>query len=262
MGIEPRWDVRWYEVVDSTNLEARRLLAQGATEGLVVSAAHQTAGRGRMDRSWLDRPGKSLLVSLVFRKMDPFLATALVAVSARAAVRRLGGEGPLCKWPNDLVYGEKKVGGLLTESFRREGAEFLIIGLGLNVGYLPEELNFPARLPPTSLLLEEGKLWNVKDVLRTLLQELEERMRERSGNLIDEYRACIAYLGHRVVMENYAICSRSGGGRGEHVTSLERCGSRLEGILAGVDEKGHLLLEVDKEMVSVAAGDLSPILGT
>lgn len=261
MGIEHRWKVRRYEVLDSTNLEARRLLARGAHEGLVVTAAHQTAGRGRMDRNWLDRPGKSLLASLVFCMKEPFTAAALVAVSARAAVRSLGGEGPLCKWPNDLVYGERKVGGLLTESFRREGADFLIVGLGLNVGYLPEDLNFPARLPPTSLLIEEGKLWSPGEILQTLLHELEGRMREGGKDFMEEYRVNMAYLGHRVVVEDYVIKDPGGDRQEAREASLARDGTRLEGILAGVDESGNLLLEVGKNTISVVAGDLSPLHG-
>ncbi|WP_287154088.1 biotin--[acetyl-CoA-carboxylase] ligase [Candidatus Solincola tengchongensis] len=261
MGMGLRWDVRRYDVLDSTNLEARRLLARGAREGLVVTAAHQTAGRGRMDRSWLDRPGKSLLASLVFRKKDPFAVAALVAVSVRAAVRSLGGEGPLCKWPNDLVYGKRKVGGLLAESFRHQGTDFLIVGLGLNVGYLPEELNFFARLPPTSLLIEEGKSWSAEEILHALLCELEGRIREGLRDSMEEYQTNMAYRGYWVVVENYVIKGPAGEGREEQESSLARDGTRLEGILAGVDESGNLLLEVGKNTISVVAGDLSPLHG-
>ncbi|MDI6874075.1 biotin--[acetyl-CoA-carboxylase] ligase [Candidatus Solincola sp.] len=259
MGSDIHWDVRRYESLDSTNLEARRLLARGASEGLVVTAVHQTAGRGRMDRSWLDRPGKSLLVSLALRDVEPFRAAALAALSARAAVRRLGGAGPLCKWPNDLVYGDRKVGGVLTESFRRDGDHFLIVGLGLNVGYLPEELNFPARLPPTSLLLEEGRLWGVEELLHALLGEMENRLREEGRNLVEEYRANLAYRGRQVVVEDFVICGLRRGGREEGEVAPERRGALLEGLLVGVDELGNLLLEVGGKVLPVSAGDLAPL---
>lgn len=261
MVVDMRWEVRRYESLDSTNLEARRLLSRGASEGLVVVASHQTAGRGRMDRSWLDRPGKSLLASLVLRGMEPFRAAALTALSARAAVRRLGGAGPLCKWPNDLVYGERKVGGVLTESFRRDGDRFLIVGLGLNVGYLPEELNFPARLPPTSLLIEEGRLWSVDKVLDAFLGEARVRLLEEEGRLVGEYRASLAYRGRRVLVEDYVIYGR-GSGRGEgRGPDPEGKGARLEGFLMGVDAAGNLLLEVGDQVLPVAAGDLLPLPG-
>ena len=82
----PAWDVREYRTVDSTNLEARRLLRAGASSGLVVVANHQTGGRGRMGRSWLDLPGKSLMVSLVLEGVGGFDAALLVSLSIRAAI--------------------------------------------------------------------------------------------------------------------------------------------------------------------------------
>lgn len=259
MGIHIHWDVRRYGTLDSTNLEARRLLARGASEGLVVVASHQTAGRGRMDRSWLDRPGKSLLVSLVLRDMEPFHAAAVVSLSARAAVRRLGGEGPLCKWPNDLVYGSRKVGGVLAESFRRELDRFLIVGLGLNVAYLAEELGFPTRLAPTSLLVEEGRLWNVDEILHAILGEVGDRLRGGRGEVMEEYRASLAYRGQRVKVEDFVICRSRQDGREEREVASERRGALLEGLLVGVDDLGNLLLEAGREILAVAAGDLAPL---
>ncbi|MGQ9476629.1 MAG: biotin--[acetyl-CoA-carboxylase] ligase [Actinomycetota bacterium] len=252
-----RWDVRRYESLDSTNLEARRLLGRGASEGLVVTAAHQTAGRGRMDRNWLDLPGKSLLVSLVLREMEPFWAAATVALSARAAVIRLGGKGPMCKWPNDLVYGERKVGGVLAESFRRGGEEFLIVGLGINVGYLPGELNFPARLPPTSLLVEEGRLWDVEELLGAILVETGKRLWDEEGGWLEEYGQCLAYRGCRVVVENYVICGPRFMEKGS--VAMGGSGDRLEGFLVGVDRLGNLLLETADVISRVASGDLAPL---
>lgn len=250
------WEVRRYQSLDSTNLEAKRLLARGASEGLVVTAGHQTKGRGRLDRNWLDRPGKSLLVSVVLREVEPFRAAALAALSARAAVRRLGGEGPLCKWPNDLVYGTRKVGGVLTESFRRDDDRFLIVGLGLNVGYLPEELDFPARLPPTSLLVEEGRLWSAEELLEALLGEAGERIGWGEGRLLEEYRENLAYRGRKVMVENYVTWDLMVEWRTEN---LGAGGRRLSGILAGVDERGNLLVEAEGQFMRVAAGDLSPL---
>ncbi len=254
-----RWDVRRYASLDSTNLEARRLLYEGASEGLVVTADHQTAGRGRMGRCWVDRPRKSLLASLVLRDVEPFLAAAAVALSARAAVRRLGGEGPLCKWPNDMVYGGRKVGGVLTESCRRGGEEFLVVGVGINVAYTPEELDFPARLPPTSLLVEEGCLWGVEELLEALLEELEVRLGRGLNDILEEYRAHLAYRGCRVVLEDHVIL---GSGRGEGKKGTPRgSGERLEGVLMDVDEAGNLLIREADALIRVASGDLIP-LGT
>ena len=161
----PVWDIHRYESIDSTNLEARRLLAAGASRGLVVTARHQTGGRGRMGRDWLDLPGKSLMVSLVWEGSGDFEDARLVSLSMRAAIVAAGGKGPGFKWPNDLVYGSKKVGGILSESCSAGGKDHVIVGLGLNVGYLPGELDIPARITPTSLLIEEGRMWDIEELL-------------------------------------------------------------------------------------------------
>lgn len=250
------WDVRRYDTIDSTNLEARRLLSEGASAGLVVIAGHQTAGRGRLDRSWLDHPGKSLLVSLVLKETEPFRAAAMVALSARAAVTSLGGKGPLCKWPNDLVYEERKVGGILSESYRAQDGGLLIVGLGMNVGYLPGELKFSSRLPPTSLLIEEGKLWSVEEILQALLNEVRVRLYRERDRIWEEYRDNLAYTGREVFVENYTMPNTAAG-------ETERDGipvsGSLRGILMGVDAEGNLELKAAGKKVKVASGDLIPL---
>jgi len=252
------WKVFEHRVLDSTNLEARRLLAKGYGAGLVVVARHQTAGRGRMGRGWLDRPGKSLLVSLILEEMEGFRAGALAAVSARAAVMRLGGSGPLLKWPNDLVYGPRKVGGILSELAETGRGRFVVVGLGLNVTYLPGELEIRGKLPPTSLLIEEGMTFDAEELLRVFLDEMGVRMGEGDAGWMEEYRAHLAYRGEEVAVTGYTL-------RGEGTVGARRewgWGSSrgtLSGILAGVDDGGYLLLRVGRETLAVASGDLVPL---
>ena len=106
-----------------------------------------------MGRDWLDLPGKSLMASLVWEGSGGFGDVLLVSLSMRAAIVAAGGEGPDFKWPNDLVYGARKVGGILSESCSEGGRRYIIVGIGLNVGYLPGELDINTRIPPTSLLI-------------------------------------------------------------------------------------------------------------
>ncbi|MDI6830354.1 MAG: biotin--[acetyl-CoA-carboxylase] ligase [Actinomycetota bacterium] len=243
----PSWEIREYDTLDSTNLEARRLLEGGAPEGLVVVARHQTGGRGRMGRQWLDLPGKSLMFSVALRESSGFRASVRVALAARAAVVELGGRGPDLKWPNDLVYGERKVGGVLSESFARETGELVIVGLGLNVGYLPGELDFEARLPPTSLLIEEGRTWDRMELLRAALSGLRERWGAAWDACMEEYRAHLAFLGREVTVNPpYALAGSSG-----------RREEEVRGLLRGVDEEGNLLLEAGGELLRVASGDVA-----
>ena len=102
----------------STNTVALEAAAAGEPEGYVVVADHQTAGRGRLGRAWVAPPGTALLVSVLLR---PPPATAHLAVSAlscaaAAACERVAGVTPVLKWPNDLLAGDRKLGGVLAET--------------------------------------------------------------------------------------------------------------------------------------------------
>jgi len=243
----PPWDIREYATLDSTNLEARRLLDAGAGEGLVVTALHQTGGRGRMGREWYDLPGKSLMFSLALGGVRGFDAAVMAAVAVRRAVAGMGGRGPDFKWPNDLVYGDRKAGGILSESCSSRGRDLVIVGVGLNVGYLPGELAVPARLQPTSLLVEEGRTWDRVELLHAALRVLRELRRAEREEWLEDYRSHLAFLGKRVtVSPPYAVLGRRGRQEGE-----------LSGVMRGVDDRGNLLLEADGEMLRVASGDVA-----
>jgi BirA family biotin operon repressor/biotin-[acetyl-CoA-carboxylase] ligase len=252
----PAWDIRDYESIDSTNLEAKRLLDAGASPGLVVTARHQTGGRGRMGRGWLDQPGKSLIVSLVLEDVEGFDSSMLVALAARAAIITAGGEGPRFKWPNDLVYGNRKAGGILAETYGSKEASpgshdaaaemITIVGLGLNVAYLPGELDVPAKLPPTSLLIEEGIIWNSGELLRGLLHGLEERWSRTRGELMSEYRDNLAYRGEAVrISAPYASLDDLAGMRED-----------FEAVVQDVDDAGNLILGIGEKTLRLVSGDL------
>ena len=112
--------VRFDEVTGSTNATALGMAEAGAPEWTLVAAGHQTAGRGRLGRTWMDRAGAALMFSFVVRPpleperagLIPLLAGAAMA----AAIRDVAGADVRCKWPNDLLVGDAKVGGILVES--------------------------------------------------------------------------------------------------------------------------------------------------
>jgi BirA family transcriptional regulator, biotin operon repressor / biotin---[acetyl-CoA-carboxylase] ligase len=242
----PAWDIREYQSVDSTNLEAKRLLDAGASAGLVVTADHQTGGRGRLGRSWLDLPGKSLMVSLALEGLSGFDWALLVSLSMRAAIIEAGGEGPRLKWPNDLVYGDRKVGGILSEIHTLKGKVYVITGLGLNVGYLPGELAISAKLRPTSLLIEEGRIWDRGELLQGMLRELEAKLEGDRKEWLSEYRRNLAFVGSAVRIDPpFAVLGEPGYREG-----------RIEGILRGVDDDGNILLEIEGRTLRLASGDM------
>ncbi|MGI8806654.1 MAG: biotin--[acetyl-CoA-carboxylase] ligase [Acidimicrobiales bacterium] len=125
-------DVRWFPEIDSTNRLAAELARDGAPDGLVVGADHQTAGRGRRGRTWESRPGSALLVSVVLRPV-PALVTLAAGVAAAEACEAVAGVPARLKWPNDVMSAAGKLGGILSELV----GDAAVVGLGLNLSWAP-----------------------------------------------------------------------------------------------------------------------------
>lgn len=138
-----RFRVRWFDQLPSTNdyaLEAGRV---GEAAGLVVIADHQTEGRGRLGRKWETEPGAALLGSLLLRPEggvhDAHRYTTVVAVALMNAVEKVTGVRPQLKWPNDLVWQERKLAGVLTEFEDGPNGYLLVVGAGTNVSPVAPE---------------------------------------------------------------------------------------------------------------------------
>src|SRR5438105_7167881 len=131
----PDAPVHYYDVIDSTNAAALALAREGASEWTLVAAGHQTAGRGRLGRRWESAPGASLLFSFVLRpRIEPERAAILTLLAGAAMAHACGDNGRrvACKWPNDLLLDEKKVGGILAEASVAAGRlESVIVGVGV-----------------------------------------------------------------------------------------------------------------------------------
>jgi BirA family transcriptional regulator, biotin operon repressor / biotin---[acetyl-CoA-carboxylase] ligase len=140
-------DVRWFEVVDSTNRYLLERAAAGEPEGVVAVADEQTAGRGRLGRTWVAPAGSALLVSALLRPALPAerthlvtLAAGLAALDAVDALTSVeAGIRAGLKWPNDVVVDDRKLAGILAEA---DGAGAVVVGMGCNVrpDVLPTEL--------------------------------------------------------------------------------------------------------------------------
>jgi BirA family transcriptional regulator, biotin operon repressor / biotin---[acetyl-CoA-carboxylase] ligase len=175
----------------STNAD---LLAAGGDlpDGTVLVADRQTAGRGRLDRSWESPPdervdggqaeGLNLLMSMLFR-VEPAMAHDLVrrvAIAAARACERVAGVSPTMKWPNDLLLGDEKLAGILAQA----GQNFVVVGIGLNVAWAPDGA---ARLPVGSR----------DQVLQALLEEFA----SLPSDISSEYRERLGTLGRDVRVE-------------------------------------------------------------
>ena len=139
--------------IGSTNDVVHELAVAGAAEGLLVLADEQTAGRGRLDRSWWAPPGASVLMSLLLRPaLSARLAGQLpmcLGLAAVEGIEDVTGLRPALKWPNDVVWDGRKLGGMLTE-LRADGArlDYAVLGLGLNVNVTFDEPPVASRSAP------------------------------------------------------------------------------------------------------------------
>jgi BirA family biotin operon repressor/biotin-[acetyl-CoA-carboxylase] ligase len=135
--------IHYFEEIDSTNNRAVSLAVDGAGEGEVVIADHQTAGKGRLrDRVWHSPPGSNLYTSIILRPaIQPAHAQVLTLVAGVALAELLSAYCPVTlKWPNDILAGDKKISGILTEMKIRGGnIDFVVVGIGININMEPDD---------------------------------------------------------------------------------------------------------------------------
>ncbi len=228
------WLVRWLTEVDSTNRYVLDEARAGAPAGLVAVAEHQTAGRGRLGRTWVAPPAASLLMSVLLRPDLPADQRHLVVIAAALAmaeaVEAETGVTAGLKWPNDLLVGDRKLAGILAEA----SGDAVVVGIGVNLHWedVPDELTEIA----TACNLEGGRPTTREAVLGAFLAGYQTRL----ANLIAtraSYEARLVTIGRRVRIEQPA--------------------GVLVGVAVGIDAAGHLLVRSDDETtVTVAVGDV------
>lgn len=192
-----RWDVHYVAETGSTNADLAALARGGVAPGRVLWTGHQTAGRGRLGRTWEAPPGTSLLASILLPADDvPFLVVARVALAAADACARLSGLEVALKWPNDLLVGDRKLAGLLAET--EAGSATVVVGIGCNVDWPPE-----ARSPDLGdrvAALSDGPFGPPapSTLLDALLEALQAWLLLPSAEVLSAYRGRCATLGREV----------------------------------------------------------------
>jgi BirA family transcriptional regulator, biotin operon repressor / biotin---[acetyl-CoA-carboxylase] ligase len=193
----PAWvpEVRYLEATDSTNRQAMAWAREGAPHGALVLADFQTAGRGRLGRSWVAPPGSSLLFSAVLRPgWEPGFRPLLTLAAAAAICECLSDLGfdPGLKWPNDVLLADRKVAGILAEA----AGDVVILGLGVNVG----QAEFPPDIAQsaTSLQLCSGRKFDRLEVLTKVVGYLAELVDGPAAAIPERYRRWSLTLGSRV----------------------------------------------------------------
>lgn len=258
-----------FEVTDSTNTQARLLAAAHPGERLLVTAAEQTAGRGRQGRQWISpRGGAWLTIAWPMRLASPSYraASLAAAVGVRRALVELLTLGmpaeaagfaprPLIKWPNDLLIDDAKVVGILCEQSlgSSSSSSFIYIGIGVNVAFDQSLLDEPTggealRHRATTLSNAAGRAIDVEEVIELVSQEVADAVEQleacglagRTGDrepLLDELRGSLAYVGNQRTWLS---------SRGE-----------VSGRIAGIDDEGRLLLDDGHGVLACDAGELS-----
>jgi BirA family biotin operon repressor/biotin-[acetyl-CoA-carboxylase] ligase len=239
----------FFESVGSTNDVAARL-AEESREGAVVVAGHQTAGRGRLGRVWFSPPASGLYVSVVLLpgrsgSADAGRATTLLTLAAGLAlaesIEAATGLAPDLKWPNDLIVGRRKLGGILAESAGSgPGPLQVVLGYGLNVCPAAYPAELAARA--TSLETELGRALDGAVQCAAPPAALEARYADlltgRFDAILDAWRRrASSHRGARVAWST---------ARGRH-----------EGLTAGVDDWGALLVRVGDRTERIVAGEIS-----
>lgn len=237
--------VRHYEEVGSTNDLALELAAAGAAEGTVVRADAQTAGRGRIGRSWNSGRGKGLYLTVILRpRLEP-AALGLLSLAAGEAVRCAlasvcGLEGRI-KWPNDVLVSGRKIAGVLMESRTgSSGVEYIVLGIGINTDWELADREGDFRVPPTGISLETDAPAQTELLFTGLLAELDRIYRDicsgRTGGLVADVSSALDRQGRSA--------------------TLSLPDRRVSGILEGITPDGGLILATESGQEIFHSGEL------
>jgi BirA family biotin operon repressor/biotin-[acetyl-CoA-carboxylase] ligase len=233
-GIEAPAD--WQEVTASTNATALEMATRGAPQWSLAAAAHQTEGRGRLGRTWEDDPGRALMFSVVLRPsmtpQDAGLLPLLAGAAMAEACTELSDRDVRCRWPNDLIVGDAKLGGVLAESaVDGERLRHVVLGVGVNLE------------APASVAGAEGLGASVEPLglltrfLIAFRSTYELEPDAFAPATIARWMSVSVTLGREVV-----------------ATSLD--GDRVTGEAVGIDARGALIVRTAKGPVTVASGEL------
>ena len=235
-----------FDELDSTNEEAKRLAKSGGSHGAMIWAKRQTAGKGRMGRSWVSAEG-NLFVSILLQSEKPLAELCQLSfVAAVSVVEALEDMLPnkkilQCKWPNDILLDNRKLGGILLESFQDEqGKSWVAVGVGVNVDSCPPRTEFPA-----ICLKDAGvELVSAKIILSRFIHHFIDRYNEWNVKGFAPIRKRWMQSAWGL---DQRLCAR--------LPDIE-----IEGVAQGIDANGSLLLKLDNGTKQcVQAADIFPM---
>lgn len=234
--------IEWHETIGSTMHRAAELAGEGCAAGTIVGADVQTAGQGRLGRLWHSQPG-GLYFTMVLRPKvemrDLPMVTMAIGVAVADALQMFAGVQVDLRWPNDVMVGERKLVGILTQW--HGGA--VLAGIGVNVGQ--EEFPEEVRTIATSLALETGRVQNRQVLLKAIAAS------------VDTHVEILETSGVTAILRLFANASTYVSGKR---VKVELPGGDVIGTTAGLTPDGFLLLRKDDgEEITVTAGGLRPV---
>lgn len=239
---QPQRLVLWMEQTDSTMLDAARLAAGGCPSGTVVGAELQTAGQGRLGRSWHSENGSGLYFSVVLWVLlapeEVPVLTMAVGLAVAEATTQVTGIAVDLRWPNDVMASNRKLCGILLQQHHQA----IVCGIGLNVN----QTDFPPELAGTaiSLRMATGRAWEREPLLCAILEA------------IDRHVEILRSQGKSAVLRLFTGASSYVIGRRVVVDQGEQ---QVRGTTAGLDENGFLLLDADGgRRTLIVAGGVRP----
>ena len=234
----------WYDVIGSTNDQAKILVQQGAPHGTVLIADRQTGGRGRMGRSFSSPGGMGVYMSVILRLQTPadqlMHLTCAAAVAACNAVEKATGLRPGIKWTNDLVWGGRKLAGILTELVITPGETVAIIGIGINC--TQEKSDFPEEIQDFAGSLAMVCEENIDRA--KMAAALIEAFCDMAADLADKQKILNAYRKDCITL-------------GKEI-SVVKSDEVRHGCALDIDDQGALIVEFsNKHTEAVNAGEVS-----
>lgn len=241
------WRIHYFDEIDSTQEAARELAAGGAAQGSVVIAERQSAGRGRMGRSWHSPSGVNLYMTIVLRPRMPLsevpLLSLVAGVAAAQAIEPIAPRLVSLKWPNDIWLRGRKAGGIIAEAVtdHSQALDFVLLGIGINVNLdandVPEELRGKA----TSIRIATGRPCDRMALAGSLFSLLDSRYMEFETSGFDairpQWERFSALTSKRVAIVDGA--------------------RRTAGVVKGIDSTGALTLDTGQQLVRIVAGEVT-----
>lgn len=236
----------YFDSTESTNLEARRLAQQGSEEGTVVVAEEQVAGRGRLSRGWYSPFGKGIWFSIILRPdflpSEAAKCTLMAAVALTKAFHAMGLTDAGIKWPNDIMVNGRKLVGILTEmSGSMEEIAYIVMGMGINVKTVQEDLPEELKLIATSLKMEGIDIERTKAfsmILEALEHQYYEVLAHGFDSTLEEWRELSITLNQDITV---------------HAPD-----NSYDGVAENIDQDGNLLVRsLDGALHRIVAGDVS-----